>query len=313
MLRVFRGRSTEHTEYAEKKTFARQLGDRRRTCRVVRRLPFAFRRSFFVPFVSFVVLFICSGLSVAEKLKFFDCNCSVGPYRTRVFRFARTAAELIEEMDFSNIDKALVYHTAMRYDHPIVGNELLLKEIAGQPRLCPTRAVLPSQTDELPPLEARLSEMRRHQIRPRRLFPDDHRYFVDEITWGDQLAVYSERRIPLFVRASLDKVAQLLQSFPELVIVTASQGSNPLDRYAWPLVEKYPNLVFETSGYVVDNGIEEFCRRYSASRLVFGSGYPENSSGAAMLALAHADIPAADRQAIAADNLQRLLAEARLE
>jgi len=250
---------------------------------------------------------------VAEKLKFFDCTCSLGPYRTRVFRFARTADELIEEMDFSNIDRALVYHTAMRYDHPVVGNELVLEETAGRPRLCPTWAALPSQTRELPDLETQLRQMRRQNIRALRLFPDDHRYFCDEITWGDQLAVYSQRRIPLFVRASLDKIAQLLRSFPELVIVTASQGSNPLDRYAWPLVEKYPNLVFETSGYVVDAGIEEFCKRYSASRLVFGSGYPENSSGAAMLALTHAEISGAERQAIAAGNLERLLAEANLE
>jgi hypothetical protein len=247
------------------------------------------------------------------RLRFFDCTCSLGPYRTRVFRFARTAVELIEEMDFSNIERALVYHTAMRYDHPQVGNERVVAETAGQSRLQPTWAILPSQTGEQPATETLLRNMRRHDVRALRLFPDDHRYFVDEITWGDQLAVYAERRIPLFVRASLDKCAQLLRSFPDLVIVTASQGSNPLDRYAWPLVEKYPNLIFETSGYVVDNGIEEFCRRYSAARLVFGSGYPENSSGAAMLALAHADIPAADRQAIAADNLHRLLAEARLE
>ena len=152
--------------------------------------------------------------------------------------------------------------------------------------------------------------MQKHNVRALRLFPDDHRYFCDDITWGDQLAVYSERRIPLFVRASLDKVAQLLRSFPDLIVVTASQGSNPLDRYAWPLVEKYPHLMFETSGYIVDGGIEEFCKRYSESRLVFGSGYPDNSSGAAMLALAHAEISEAERQAIASDNLTRLLEEA---
>jgi predicted TIM-barrel fold metal-dependent hydrolase len=79
------------------------------------------------------------------------------------------------------------------------------------------------------------------------------------------------------------------------------------------LVEKYQHLLFDTSGYLVDSGIEEFCRRYSAKRLVFGSGYPDNSSGAAMLHLAHAELSVADRQAIAADNLNRLLAEAILE
>jgi predicted TIM-barrel fold metal-dependent hydrolase len=95
-------------------------------------------------------------------------------------------------------------------------------------------------------------------------------------------------------------------------VVTGSQGSNPLDRYAWPLVEKFPNLLFETSGYIVDGGIEEFCGRYSAARLIFGSGYPDNSSGSAMLALAHAEISDAQRQQIAEGNLCRLLEEASL-
>jgi hypothetical protein len=243
------------------------------------------------------------------KIEFFDCNCAFGPYRTRVFRFARTADELIEEMDFSNIAQALVYHTTMRFDHPLVGNRRVVEESAGRPRLIPTWAILPSQTGEQPAIEVLLGQMRQQNIRALRLYADDHRYFCDDITWGDQLAAFSERRIPLFVRASLDKVAQLMRSFPELIVVTGSQGSNPLDRYAWPLVEKFPNLIFETSGYIVDNGIEEFCKRYSAQRLVFGSGFPDNHGGAAMLALAHSEISDADRKAIASDNLARLLAE----
>jgi hypothetical protein len=247
-----------------------------------------------------------------KDLKFFDCNAAFGPYRTRVLRFARTAAELLEEMDFSNIDRALVYHTAMRFDHPAVGNELVVSETRGHPRLLPTWALLPSHTGELPAVGELLGAMRRQQVRALRLFPDDHRYFLDDVTWGDQLAVLMERRIPLFIRASLDRIATLLRSFPDLVVVTGSQGSNPLDRYAWPLVERFPNLVYETSGYLVDGGIEEFCRRYSASRLVFGSGFPDNAGGAAMLMLAHAEIADADRRAIAGDNLCRLLEEVAL-
>jgi Amidohydrolase len=253
------------------------------------------------------------GMTDSNKLTFFDCNCALGPYRTRVFRFARSAGELIEEMNFANVERALVYHTAMRFDHPSVGNELVLQETSGQSRLLPTWALLPSQTREQPELDRFLVEMRRHQVRALRLFPDDHRYFVDEITWGDQLAVYAQRRIPLFVRASLDKIAQLLRSFPNLVIITGSQGANPLDRFAWPLVERYPNLIFETSAYLVDSGIEEFCKRYSAARLVFGSGYPDHSSGAAMLQLAHAEISDDERRQIAGGNLSRILAEANLE
>jgi hypothetical protein len=247
-----------------------------------------------------------------RDLKFFDCNCAFGPYRTRVFRFARTAEELIREMDFSNIEQALVYQTAMRFDHPAVGNELVVQGTRPHPRLRPTWALLPSQTGEQPPLETLMREMRLQGVRALRLFPDEHRYFLDEITWGDQMAVFMDRRIPLFIRASLDKIAGLLGSFAKLVVVTGSQGANPLDRYAWPLVERFPNLFFETSGYLVDGGIEEFCKRYSAGRLIFGSGFPDNAAGAAMLTLARAEISDTDRRAIAQDNLCRLLEEASL-
>jgi predicted TIM-barrel fold metal-dependent hydrolase len=246
------------------------------------------------------------------SVKFFDCNCAFGPYRTRVFRFARTAGELVEEMDFGNVERALVYHTAMRFDHPAVGNELVVRETQGHARLLPTWALLPSQTGEQPALDTLLTQMRRQGVRALRLFPDEHRYFLDEVTWGDQMAAFAQRRVPLFIRASLDRIAGLLRSFPDLVVVTGSQGANPLDRYAWPLVERYPNLVFETSGYLVDGGIEEFCKRYGAERLVFGTGFPDNAGGAAMLALARAEIPDAQRQAIARDNLARLLEEAEL-
>ena len=252
-------------------------------------------------------------MATAKELKFFDCNSAFGPYRTRVFRSARTAEELIAEMDFANIEQALVYHTAMRFDHPAVGNECVSAETADHPRLIPTWAILPSQTRELPAGRELLHEMRRRHIRAIRLFPDDHRYFLDDITWGDQLPLFMTRRIPLFIRASLDRIATLLRSFPDLLVVTGSQGANPLDRYAWPLIEKFPNLMFDTSGYLVDGGIEEFCERYSAARLIFGTGFPENASGAAMLTLAHAEISEEDKQAIAWGNLSRLLAEAVLE
>ncbi|GIK37300.1 MAG: hypothetical protein BroJett011_11330 [Chloroflexota bacterium] len=245
-------------------------------------------------------------------MKLFDCTAGFGVYRTRVFRFARTAAELIEELDFCGIERALVYHTAQRFDAPASGNEIIMQETKGYERLIPTWTLLPSHTGELPPLAAMLRHMQQHRIRALRLFPEDHRYLLDEVTWGDQMAVLMERRIPLIIKASLDKIGQLLRAFPELVVITGTQGSNPLDRYAWPLIERYPHLYFETAGYLVDGILEAFCQRYGAGRLLFSSGFPDHASGAALLMLAQADISEAERQAIAGDNLARLLAEAQL-
>jgi predicted TIM-barrel fold metal-dependent hydrolase len=247
------------------------------------------------------------------NMKLFDCTCGFGLYRTRVFRFARTAADLIEEMDWCGIDQALVYHTAQRFDLPSNGNDILMKEIQEYPRLIPTWAVLPSHTGEQASVDNIVKGMREQGIRALRLFPEDHRYFLDDVTWGDQMAVYQERRIPVFIRANLGKIKELLRSFPDLVVATGSQGSNPQDRYAWPLIERYPNLYYDTSGYLVDGIIEEFCQRYGADRLLFATGFPDNASGTALLRLAHAEISESDREAIAFGNISRLLSEAVLE
>ena len=66
----------------------------------------------------------------------------------------------------------------------------------------------------------------------------------------------------------------------------------------------------ETSYYIVDGLIEESCDRYGPSRLLFGSGFPDNCSGAALLRLAQADIDDEAKQAVATGNMERLLAEA---
>ena len=210
-------------------------------------------------------------------MRLFDCTCGFGPYRTKVYRYAGTAPELEEEMDWCGIDEALVYHTAQRFDLPALGNERLMEEIDGHPRLKPTWTLLPSHTGEQPGMDTVLGKMREHEVRALRLFPEDHRYFLDDVTWADQMAVYADRRIPVFIKASLDKIAVLLRAFPSLVVITGTQGANPLDRYAWPLAERYPNLYFETSAYLVDGIIEKFCARYGAHRLVFGSGFPDHA------------------------------------
>ena len=93
-----------------------------------------------------------------------------------------------------------------------------------------------------------------------------------------------------------------------MVVITGTQGSNPLDRYAWPLIDRFASLHLETGTYLVDGIIEEFHRRYGSQRLVFSSGFPDCASGAALLTLARAEIPEPDRAAVAAGNLERLLA-----
>lgn len=99
---------------------------------------------------------------------------------------------------------------------------------------------------------------------------------------------------------------------PELIIVAMNVGPHSLERYLRPLLDDFPTLYIETSHYLVEGLIEEFVARYGPERLLFGSGFPDVCTGAAMLRLAQADIAEDAKVAIAGGNLARLLAEVRL-
>ncbi len=246
-------------------------------------------------------------------MRLFDCNCCLGvPGGRGGMRYARSTADLLEEMDFCGVERALVYHAAMRYDSPVIGNDLLQAELGTDPRLVPTLAILPSQTEELPGPEKFLDVMRAAGARALRVFPAEHRYALDDLTMGDWFALMEERRIPLLAKTDCLKLANVLASFPNLVVIAMSQGPHSLDRYLRPIVERYPAFYIDTASYMVDGLIESFCRRYGSDRLLFGTGYPDNCSGAALLRLVQADISPADKDAIGWRNLTRILEEVRL-
>ena len=48
-------------------------------------------------------------------IEFFDCDAGFGRAMVPPMRYAATADELLEEMDFCGIGEALVYHAAMRW------------------------------------------------------------------------------------------------------------------------------------------------------------------------------------------------------
>jgi hypothetical protein len=246
------------------------------------------------------------------SIEWFDCNCSFGFPAIPVFRYAATAGDLLEEMRWCGIDRALVYHASMRFDSPVVGNQRVLEGVEGRPELMPTWAILPCQTGEFPHPDDLLPAMAANKVRALRAFPNEHRYALDALTFKDLMLALQNRCIPLFVKLDLRGIGRFLASFPNQVVVAVNQGPHSLERYLRPLLDAYPNLYVDTSYYMVDGLIEAFCARYGSHRLLFGTAYPDNCSGAALLRLAHADISEKDRAAIAGGNLKRLLAEARI-
>uniref|UniRef100_UPI00262BE200 amidohydrolase family protein n=1 Tax=Haloactinopolyspora sp. TaxID=1966353 RepID=UPI00262BE200 len=141
-----------------------------------------------------------------------------------------------------------------------------------------------------------------------------HRFLLADWVVGPLLDELAQAGIPLALDFHLFRRAEppwqvlheLLRDHPELkVILMEIQGRN--NRTLYPLLERHHNVYVQTAGFNVHRGIEDFVERFGAERMVFGSGYPERSMGAARFHLETADISAADKQRIAAGTLRSLL------
>jgi len=62
-------------------------------------------------------------------MEIFDCNASYGVYSVPPPAASLTAKELVDQMAFCGIHRALVRHAATRDESPVVGNPLLVDEI----------------------------------------------------------------------------------------------------------------------------------------------------------------------------------------
>jgi len=253
-------------------------------------------------------------------LEFFDCYVSFGPSFVPPLAPCRTAEELLAEMRFCGVQRALVHFTAQVEDSPVLGNRLLSEAVTGHPELVPSWALLPPSTGEQGSVDEFLAAMRDHGVRALWAFPSQHLYLLNATGCGPLLEELVARRIPLFLRrsessgslAGWDLPYALLQEFPLLNLVVVGHGPWGEDRFFRPLLERYPSFRVDTARYELDGGIPGLVGRYGPHRLLFSTAFPATCMGGALLTLLHADIPDEAKAAIAAGNLERLLGEVQL-
>ena len=252
---------------------------------------------------------------------YFDCNASLGYPSAGVLQPCGTVEDLVAELDWAGVDRALVHHALMREQSPAVGNPVLAEAIAGQDRLAGTWAILPPQTGELGDVSTFFAAMAGANVRALWAFPEEHRYILGRATFGTFLDEVSARRIPLFLPRDAggprppdtwNLVYRLLQEYPGLTLVVAAHGPGGEDRYFRPLLEQYPRFHLDVSRYELDCGLRELVARYGPERLLYGSNFPRNAMGGPRMMVARAEIGDDARHAIAGDNLRRLLAEVEL-
>jgi len=249
------------------------------------------------------------------ELQFFDGCSMIGWRAARHPETIWHPDDFLRDYEYYGINAALVHHAVAVQYHQDYGNRRLLEEIADRPRLIPEWVLLPHHTHEIAPPDELIPEMLELGVRAARLYPKTHGFPTSDDICGPLLGALQERRIPLFIDvAELDvaAAAQLCERYPELPVVLCGVGWG-VDRALEPALDRAPNLHVETHFFQGHRAYERIVNQVGAERLIFGTGLPDCSPGAAMMMCQYEDISDEDRVKIAGGNLLRLLSLVRTD
>lgn len=247
------------------------------------------------------------------KLKFFDCNCSIGRPAYPHLLDISDVAGLTKEMNTAGVEQALVYHIVARDGYPSQGNAMLLDEIKVNPSLFPVYVVLPHHTDEMPDPEKLLRDMKNNNVKAARIYPkvNYHNFSLAKWSVGDLLSALESERIPLLLdmeTVTWEDVHSMLADHPEMPVVAANCTYRN-DRYIYPLMEKHKNFYVELSRFMGAGTVEDVVRKFGSKNLLFGTNMPQYTGTAVIPLITYGEFDHAAKQNIACDNLTRILDE----
>lgn len=247
-----------------------------------------------------------------KMLHFFDANCWIGKSNNFTPVSLSKTNEIIEQMNYYGIEKAIVSHILSRYYHPLVGNEYLLQEINGINRLQGCFVLLPPSTKEMGLLDKYIENMLIRGVRTVRIFPKSHHFSMEDWSSAVLLGKLEERRIPLFIwskETEWNSLYKICKNYPHqpVIIEQAEEESFWNGRFLFPLLEKCENLFLEVDNCVLYLEIDEVVKRFGAERLIFGTYLPVDDPNASLMLVTDGDFSQREKEKIAHENLERLI------
>jgi uncharacterized protein len=242
-----------------------------------------------------------------------DANIGLGRFATGVVPPFQSASEVLAYMDQLGIGEAVVYSVLARESGPEIGNEWLVRETAGNPRLHPCLTLVPGDAS----LAATLALMRTRHIPCGRIFPRAGHFSVrpwclapvaEGLLSLPQAVLFIDFELTSWGDDTLDweGVRDLCVRYPGLPVVVVC-ASITAPRLYDRLMTDCPNLHLEISNLHVPGELERLCANGFGRRILFGSDSPINFAGGALSQVRHATLDETNRGNILAGNMQRLM------
>jgi hypothetical protein len=245
----------------------------------------------------------------------FDSNVFLGPIPLRHDDTPDDVPRLLAVMDGNGISRALVTHGLAKWQHPAIGNRLVIEETKGVDRLAPCWVVMPSIAGEMPPEREQVAQLLDSGARAARLCTGINRLTLEPWELDTLLEALAERRVPLFLDSNIRHWSEprpwafiewACRTYPTLPLVLLREPPANF-RTLFTLMERYPNLYLETSYMQGHDAIALIAGRWGAERLIFGTGLPVWDPGMAITGLTYASFSVEERDTVAAGSLQRLI------
>ncbi|NOZ22949.1 MAG: amidohydrolase family protein [Planctomycetes bacterium] len=246
---------------------------------------------------------------MTQDIPFVDCNCVIGRPGSREPEMLYRTDDILSELEYHNIRGALVHHTLAVEFNQSYGNEALREDIRERERFFGSWVLVPHHAGDMPDPENVVQEMKVKGIRAARIFPKLHQFDTEDYVCGPLFRALERQGIPLFVEITeidLADVHDICQAHPGMPVVLTGVGWGS-DRNLFPVMARSPNLHVETSKYQGHNGLTLLCREFGAERVLFGTGLPAMSPGAAKAMVMYSEISHEEKRMIAGGNLLRLL------
>jgi hypothetical protein len=246
-----------------------------------------------------------TSLTFKPRVPVFDANVRVGD-ASDIVSTARNRAGLLAELDRHGVERAVIYHADAEERSPVDGNRLLETWLAGDGRLFPQWAALPT-ADSLAQLQTLHAQGRVQSVRlcPTKADGLPFRPWAFDALLG----WLSKEHVPVWIALpdfDADDIVSTLQEYPHIVSVLV--GAHYVHAlWVRPMLGALPNAYLELSRYEPIGELESLRDEFGAGRLVYGSWYSRYVMGPMLFYLHQTSLTDAELRMVCAGNLERIL------
>lgn len=238
----------------------------------------------------------------------FDVNACSGKPASGGAEFP-TIQDRLNDMDRLGVSRALVWNLESSQGHPLSSNQTLMDNIRRTPgakgRIFPALSVtglIPYENDGVEIFTRQLKAMSCRALRFSNVFG------ILTLMQLEPLMRRVRSLKPFIIlkhdQASVADILEFTATFPDISLVLTDVMWPPCIK-VFDLMDRRKNILMDISWLHTFNAIELGVNHFGANRFVFGIG-PKSHNGAAIGALARADIAESQRRQIAFGNLDRL-------